>query len=265
MPMATFWIYDYACSVHEEWKYLHWSRWTKVKVLYIITRYVPFVLIAIGFFMDFSTHDSESPNKCGAMIIIYSGFYQISIACSECFFILRTYALWNNNKVILVVMLSTFIAIMLSSIGSRLRTTISPDVTTSAIPGITGCYWSSHGVQFSSFVLLFVFQLGLFSLTLTRVIQSWRTTRGHLHAVLVKHNIFYYACGLFFSGMNALVPMLISDSVSYVFLEHFQVLIFAILATRMHLYLWHIDRHVHCSDALIYVSMSDMPPTDLTV
>jgi hypothetical protein len=33
----------------------------------------------------------------------------------------------------------------------------------------------------------------------------------------------------------------------------------------MHLYLWHIDRHVHCSDALIYVSMSDMPPTDLTV
>ncbi|KAG2107841.1 hypothetical protein BD769DRAFT_1693454 [Suillus cothurnatus] len=175
---------------------------------------------------------------------------------------LRTYALWNNNKVILVLMLSTFIAIILSSIGSRLTTTISPDARFQASQAVIGARTVFNSRQF---VLLFVFQLGLFSLTLTRVIQSWRTTRGHLHAILVKHNIFYYACGLFFSGMNALVSTLMPDSVSYVILENFQVLIFAILATRMHLYLWHIDRHVHCSDALIYVSMSDMPPTDLTV
>ncbi|KAG1783362.1 hypothetical protein EV702DRAFT_1191789 [Suillus placidus] len=162
-------------------------------------------------------------------------------------------------------MLFTLLAVVLTSIGSRFTTIASAHVTTSAIPGITGCYWSSLSVQFLSFVLLFAFQLGLFSLTLIRVIQSWQTVKGHLHAILVKHNIFYYACGLFFSGMNALMPMLLSDSAYYTILEEVQVFILAILATRMHLHLWHVDWHMHGSDALVYVSMSDMSPADLTV
>ncbi|KAG1846203.1 hypothetical protein DFJ58DRAFT_747244 [Suillus subalutaceus] len=224
----------------------------------------------MNLFINFTTNDSESPNKCGTMIFIYSGFFQMSITCSESFFVLRTYALWNNNKVILVAMLSALLAVVLTSIGSRFTTIASSYVTISMIPGITGCYWSSHSVQFLSFVLLFVFQLGLISLTLIRVIQSWRTTNGHLHDVLVKHNIFYYACVMIigpkvFSGMNALVPMLVSNSVYYTILEDFQAFILATLATRMHLHLWHIDRQVHGSDALIYVSMSSMSPADLTV
>ncbi|KAG1719457.1 hypothetical protein EDB19DRAFT_1784544 [Suillus lakei] len=46
---------------------------------------------------------------------------------------------------------------------------------------------------------------GLVSLTLIRVIQSWRTAKGHLHAVLEKHNILYYACGLCESGLTYVV------------------------------------------------------------
>lgn len=38
--------------------------------------------------------------------------------------------------------------------------------------------------------------LGLVSLTLIHVIPRWRMAKGHLHAILVKHNMFYYACGL---------------------------------------------------------------------
>ncbi|KAG1813847.1 uncharacterized protein BJ212DRAFT_1482205 [Suillus subaureus] len=231
------------------------------------------------------TLTTQLRQKCGILFSIISGIFQVSISCSEAFFVLRTYALWNNNKIILVAMLSTLLAVALASIGSRFTNIASSHITTSAILGIPGCYWSSPGVQFLSFVLLFMFQLVLASLTLVRVIQSWRTARSHLYAVLVKHNMFYYACGLFFSGMNAIVPKLFSDvrkppnalqydrvvdslhtqSAYYAIFEDFQVFILAILATRMHLHLWHIDRDVHGSDALIYVSMSDMSPADLTV
>ncbi|KAG2743820.1 hypothetical protein P692DRAFT_20838111 [Suillus brevipes Sb2] len=118
---------------------------------------------------------------------------------------------------------------------------------TSVIPGVTGCYWSSRGVQNSmSFILLFVFQLGLVSLTLIHVIQRWRMTKSHLHAILVKHNIFYYACGLVLSTINALVLMLVSYYTYHAF-EDLQFSVLAILATRMHLQLWHNDRRVHCS------------------
>jgi hypothetical protein len=44
-----------------------------------------------------------------------------------------------------------------------------------------------------------------------------------------------------------------------------QVLILAILAMRMHLQLWHSDVHVHGSDSLDCISMSDTPPADRTV
>ncbi|KAG1737318.1 hypothetical protein EDB19DRAFT_988210 [Suillus lakei] len=263
MSMVTFWTYDYACSAHKEWKFLHRSRWSIVKVLYIIPRHIPFVLMAMGLCLKFTTN--ESPNECAILINIYSGFSQISIACSESFFVLRTCVLWNNNRIMLVAMQFILFAGAAISIIIRFTDTASLQVTTSAIPGIPGCYASLSSLQFLSFILLFVFQLGLISLTLIRVIQSWRAAKGHMYGVMVKHNILYYACGLFLSAMNVLVPILLSNSAYYTILEDLQVLILSILATRMHLHLWHTDRDVHGSDALVHISMTDVSPEDITV
>jgi hypothetical protein len=43
----------------------------------------------------------------------------------------------------------------------------------------------------------------------------------------------------------------------------FQLIILAILATRMHLYLWHLDQHMRDSDNLsfIHINISDGPGT----
>ncbi|KAG1726125.1 hypothetical protein EDD22DRAFT_447134 [Suillus occidentalis] len=94
--MATFWIYDYACSLHLEWTFLLRSRWSKVKGLYIIARYVPFLLLAGHLYMNFIPN--ENSDKCQLLNNVCSCFSLISVFCSECFFVLRTYALWNNNK-----------------------------------------------------------------------------------------------------------------------------------------------------------------------
>ncbi|KAG1738480.1 hypothetical protein EDB19DRAFT_2025354 [Suillus lakei] len=210
--------YDYACSFREEFEFLLQSRWTKVKALYIITRYLPFFLIIMYLCLNFTPN--ENPDKCRILINIYSSFSQISINCSECFFVLRTYALWYNNRIVLIGMLSTAFAIIVTSIGIRFTSIATSYVTTSAIPGVPGCSWSSSSVlYFMSFIFLFLFQLGLVSLTLIRVIQSWRSAKGHLHAVLMKHNIFYYTCGLFLSAANVLMPVLFPDSAYYTVLE----------------------------------------------
>ncbi|KAG1728324.1 hypothetical protein EDB19DRAFT_162657 [Suillus lakei] len=254
--IATFWAYDYVCSLNEEWTFLIQSRWTKVKGLYIITRCVPFCLITTNLYLN--STPNENPNKCRILIDVSSCFSLMSITCSESFFVLRTYALWNNNKVLLVAMLSALFAAIVSSFVICFTAIATAYLTTSAIPGTTGCFRTSGSVQFSMpFLLMFLFALGLVSLTLIRALKSWRMTKGHLHAILVKHNIFYYVCGLLLSGLNFLVPMLFSDYAYHSF-EDFQIFILAILATRMHLHLWHIDQHVHSSDASMCISMSDM-------
>ncbi|KAG1738208.1 hypothetical protein EDB19DRAFT_1909325 [Suillus lakei] len=54
--------------------------------------------------------------------------------------------------------------------------------------------------------------------------------------------MFYYACGLFFSTTNVVTSLLLDYA--YVGMFHdFQVIIHVILATRMHIYLWHADRN----------------------
>ncbi|KAG1799952.1 uncharacterized protein BJ212DRAFT_1484676 [Suillus subaureus] len=262
--MATFWTYDYVCSLHEEWKFLRRSHWTKVKVLYIIARYVPFLFIITDIYLNFSP--SENPKKCKILVNIYSSLGVISLTCSECFFVLRTYALWNGNRIVLVAMLSTLFAIIVSFIGICFSAIATSYVTTSAVPGITGCYRSSTSVQFfMPFLLLLAFQLGLFILTLIRAFQTWRTSNGGMHTVLMKHNIFYYACGLFLSAVNVLAPVMFSDPAYYSLLEDLQAFVLAILATRMHLHLWHIDRDVHGSEILACISMSDMSSGDRTI
>ncbi|KAG2040847.1 hypothetical protein BDR03DRAFT_947534, partial [Suillus americanus] len=147
-------------------------------------------------------------------------------------------------------------------IVSFATTTMTSHFAVSTIPG---CHqsWGSFAF-FMPFTLLFVFQLALISLTLVRVIQSWRSAKGLLYAILVKHNIFYYACGLLLSVVNVIVPVLpLSDSPSYFLPEGFEVFFLAFLATRMHLHLWHMDhQHVHGSNIVVCISMSDMSSVD---
>ncbi|KAG1728331.1 hypothetical protein EDB19DRAFT_164630 [Suillus lakei] len=231
--LVTFW---------DEWTFLLRSRWTNVKCLYIIARYVPFCLITADLWLTLAP--DENANTCRI-----------------------TYALWSNNRIVLVAMLLTLFATIVSFIGIWFSATATSQYfTTSAIPGITGitgCYRTSSSVRlYLPFILLFMFQLGLVSLTLIRAIQNWRLTGCPLYAVLVKHNIFYYACGLLLSGLNVLVPMLFSNSAYHSFLEDLEVFILAILATRMHLHLWRIGRHAHDSEALLWISTSNLSPAD---
>ncbi|KAG2099288.1 uncharacterized protein F5147DRAFT_839465 [Suillus discolor] len=244
VTLVTIWTYDYISSLQEEWTFLLRSRWTKVKALYIIARYVPFSLVAADLYMIFA------PNKDADAVSVRRTCPLVNDA--DCVnspemldvdeYLLITYALWNNNRIVLVAMLSALFAITVSFIGFWFATS---DATTSTISGTVGCSWNMRIIYFSMpFLPSFVFALGLFFLALIRVIQSWRTARGPLGAILVKHNMFYYAC-----TMNVLTPVLFSY-VSANFLERFQVFILAILATRMHLHLWHDYWHAHNPDAL---------------
>ncbi|KAG2067975.1 hypothetical protein BDR04DRAFT_1104181 [Suillus decipiens] len=259
--MATFWIYDFVCSLHEEWTFLLRSRWTKVKGLYIIARYASIVFIIANFLASIQNEECEILGNISS----YSGV--TSLIFSESFFILRTYALWNNNRTLLVAVLSTLFLVVVSSITMLVIT--SADDMTSAIPGTSGCLSSLDVRLVIPFLTLSVFQLGLVCLTMIRVIKGWRSAKGPLYAMLVKHNIFYYACGLPFSTVNVLLPILSVDASQgysvYLVLEGLQILVLAILATRMHLHLWYTEQHVDGSEALVYIPMSDMPPANYTV
>jgi hypothetical protein len=179
---------------------------------------------------------------------------------------LRTYALWNNNRIILVVMLFTLFAVVVATIVDHVTVDASY-VTISAIPGIRGCYQTSADRIYIMFILLLGFQLGLVSLTIIRAIQRWRVVNGPLYDILVKHNVVYYACAMLLTVVNVLTQKLFSQSAYRFVCEILQLFVLAILATRMHLSLWQIDRRTHGSgsDALVDIYMSDIQFAECTV
>ncbi|KAG0696912.1 hypothetical protein DFH29DRAFT_948905, partial [Suillus ampliporus] len=123
---ATFWTYDYVCSLHQELTFLLRSRWTKVKGLYIATRYTPFLLFTGHLYLNFIPNDD--PNKCQTLNNI----------CS-CFFIIRTYALWNNNKIVLGGMLSAFFVSPMPSPHPTLVAATSPQEASSSSYRLFSC------------------------------------------------------------------------------------------------------------------------------
>ncbi|KAG2071260.1 hypothetical protein BDR04DRAFT_1117858 [Suillus decipiens] len=229
VSMVTFWSYDY-------WTFLLRSNWSKVKCLYIVARYLPFILLTTNLYMIFTPN--ETSGKCRMLANIDLGF-----------FILRTFALWDNNKILLAVMVFTFSVFLIASFSIAFTTTVPTAYAASAISSIAGCYQSStSSVLFVPFLLLTVFELALMVLTLICAIRSWRINSSRLYTALVNHNIFYYACGLLFSVMNIFTLLLFQYSYRTI-LHDFQFIILAILATRMHLHLWQISRPAYGSGA----------------
>ncbi|KAG2072072.1 hypothetical protein BDR04DRAFT_1117288 [Suillus decipiens] len=98
VSVATFWSYDY-------WTFLFRSSWSKLKGLYIVTRYLPFMFLAILLYVNFIPN--ENLDTCRVLSVINSGFGMVLAIFSGCFFVLRTYVLWNRNRALLVATLST--------------------------------------------------------------------------------------------------------------------------------------------------------------
>ncbi|KAG2140024.1 hypothetical protein BD769DRAFT_174133 [Suillus cothurnatus] len=263
VSISTIWLYDYACSLHEEWTFLLRSQWSKVKCMYIVTRYLPFIILAVNLYLNFTSNDNS--NRCQVLGIMGTGLGVASVIFSECLFILRTYVVWNKNRMLLAATLSTFFTFIVASLIIDSTASVLAKYATSAIPGITGCYNSSTSFQlFIQYLLLSVFQLGLMMLTLIRAIQSWRMNSNRLYVVLVKHNVFYYTCGFLFSLTNVFTSLLFQYAYRTL-LEEFQVIILAILATRMHHHLWQMNQHAYRSDALVRIPISDMSSLNSTV
>ncbi|KAG1895649.1 uncharacterized protein F5891DRAFT_1193981 [Suillus fuscotomentosus] len=239
-----------------------------MKGLYIATRYLPFIMLATDLYRSFTLNENTSYRFILAQV--FAQYYPFSPDVSPVspyymrgsdsihpgFFILRTYVLWNKNRILFAAMLSTFFTFLGASFGIVFATAVPVAYPTSAIPGITGCYETSFW-YFMPFLLFSVFQLGLMILTLIRAIQSWQRSPSPLYVVLVKHNIFYYACGLLFSVTNIFMSLLLQASYRTM-LYDFEFTILAILTTRMHLHLWRINQHAHGSGASVGIPMSDM-------
>ncbi|OAX31240.1 hypothetical protein K503DRAFT_105213 [Rhizopogon vinicolor AM-OR11-026] len=112
------------------------------------------------------------------------------------------------------------------------------------IPNITSCYDVAESrIIVIAYVLLVVGEFEILIFTIYRSIKHYQSlgSDNPLLKILIRHNIFYFACGLVFS-LSVILTLAFLPDVYGDMVSNLQVMIHALLVTRMHLELWKSDR-----------------------
>ncbi|KAG2118701.1 uncharacterized protein F5147DRAFT_757178 [Suillus discolor] len=160
--LVASWVYDCFLTLDQEVSLIHWPRWSKGSILYIMARYMPALMLSVHLCMNYLPNEKIVTCK-----ILQSMWYCTAALCvagAEGIFMLRTYALWGQNKSILGLMLSTVLCLGILNMVITLKV------------------WKQSRQ--------------IMVLTMIRVYWAYRERRCLLLDILLQHNIFYFGAGL---------------------------------------------------------------------
>ncbi|KAG1768770.1 hypothetical protein EV702DRAFT_715963 [Suillus placidus] len=150
-------VYDVVTHLDEEIDYLVRSRSNFMKALFVLCRYLPFIIGALRIY-EVVGEDHIDNNLCLVLFRSSLWFSFLQMACVEFIFTLRTYALWGCSKRVLFCLLAAYLATCVTDVTSL-------QIYAGALPA-DACYGSANpGVSWLlvSFVALISLEIGLFS------------------------------------------------------------------------------------------------------
>lgn len=174
------------------------------------------------------------------------------MACVEFIFILRTYALWGCSKRVLFYLLAAYLTTCVIGISSL-------QIYAEALPA-DACYGPANpGASWllTSFVALISLEIGLFGMSMYRVLSQYRAASGQLLKSLVRNNIVYFGASVALNILNIVGILLIPIATWPTgIMEIAQILFQGLLATRMQLDLWKADRR-EAESTMVTMSMAE--------
>ncbi|OAX40699.1 hypothetical protein K503DRAFT_589082 [Rhizopogon vinicolor AM-OR11-026] len=223
-------VYDFLTNLDDELDYLLNSRTTLAKVLFIACRYIPFVLCALHVPMAFGVIGEACPWIAQSIIVSCVTL----MSCAECIFALRTYALWNFNRRVRMVLLISFLA-LLCGVATLV---VACGVTMTKTTFTAGCYAGPVPTNFilAPYILLLLLEIEIVCLTFYRMMKYYYTTRCRLLTLVTQYSIGYIFAGLFVTVLNIIAIAFLPEY--GLILEVVQIIGQALLATRMQLALW---------------------------
>ncbi|KIJ07002.1 hypothetical protein PAXINDRAFT_19799 [Paxillus involutus ATCC 200175] len=241
-----------------------WNRrgWSVGKVLFAPTRYIPFILIPLTLFSTFSTNIKV--DTCEGLLYFLVFLEVVAITLSEVTFGLRAYAMWNQNRAVLV----TYCCVATAYIASLvfILQSFLPSVTYGEAPLaiISGCYKTGgSSIVFASFVVIMLTEAVTTTLTLYRAYWHFRHTPNALIQNMTRDGVFYCVSMFLMSVANVLliflVPLQYGDMIAV-----YQTVVHTMLATRMQLHLRKINQHTYLVDPFGEQSLAPMSFTRST-
>ncbi|KAJ8075815.1 hypothetical protein PM082_021447 [Marasmius tenuissimus] len=200
---ATLLVYDYFCTLDEEVVYV-WSRpWSFGSIIFLFNRYLPFIDTFLSIDVFFGR---PNPKECLARTTTIVWLMYVGIAFSEIILILRTYALWERKRSILLVLGSTTMIAIISGAICLQKQNESLVFAPTMGPG---CHIiKADNIAFISYIVLLFTETIIAVLTLVKGYHDLRRTRSPWVVQLYQHGILFYVYLLALSLGNILTGVI---------------------------------------------------------
>ncbi|KAF8835182.1 hypothetical protein BDN67DRAFT_1072519 [Paxillus ammoniavirescens] len=240
VSILVIWLYEYAITFDDEITFLRNSKWSIVKILYLVCRYLMFPFVITSTFHSLQQKLAMKECRSYFQFSLFAG--AIIIVCAELMFLVRTYALWCRSRTALTIIIVNFTVFLIPT--TVILALFDSAITVIPVSGITSCVEVPHNHMIVwAYVFLVIGETEILLSTVYQAVRYCREVggRNRLLAVLVHHNSFYFCCSLASSVIMVSTMYFIPDPYTGV-LADLQAIIHGILVTRMHRSLWNSDR-----------------------
>jgi len=190
-----------------------------------------------------------SVKSCTTYFALNSYIGGIVLCCAEALFMRRVWAMSSHQRWRWKVAFCNFVLLVVPLGVILTFHNSSSIILQSPIPEITSCYTSSMGrVVVVAYIILVIGETEILGFMLY---HSWILHKEceriiPLVQILIRHNVFYFTCGLFSSTL-VVVTLFTAPATYYNVASELQIVVHTILATRMHRELWSAATHQETS------------------
>ncbi|KAJ7603953.1 hypothetical protein DFH06DRAFT_1391716 [Mycena polygramma] len=219
---ATILVYDLLCTLDQEILYV-WPRpWSMSTALFIFNRYLPFVdtFLSIsgqtafphsslpGLKHPTAKFSRISPEACLVRNKAVGWLSLFGVMLSESILILRTYAIWERKRSVLIFLCGLAFCTFLPIIVFVYLETQSLIYTPDPSDGL-GCFLSHAGsILIYGYLMIMISETAIAVLTAIKAYRDLRRSRVRWIEKLYKDGMLFYVYLLLISLANVMVPIL---------------------------------------------------------
>ncbi|EJC98779.1 uncharacterized protein FOMMEDRAFT_149117 [Fomitiporia mediterranea MF3/22] len=196
--------YDYLLTFEDERTLIWPSNWSAGKVLFVLTRYLPFVDLSITASHHFRT--GLTPEECSLAYKSAAWLINIGIIIAELILVLRTWAIWEKKRVVLVLLIAWGVANLVPDLATMALFLQSIEFT--PLPGgLRGCLITSgNTLLIGDWIILMIYESILLLLLVIKGIQMYKELgKSSLYLALFRDGAVFYVYIFTLSVTNVII------------------------------------------------------------
>ncbi|KAG2753490.1 hypothetical protein P692DRAFT_20244525 [Suillus brevipes Sb2] len=232
-------IYDYYITLDAESQWVWHRKWTFVRFIFTVSRYLPFFGIGLTFVAALRTqyYPGES---CVAYGRASTALHIVSILATEGLLMTRIYASWHSKRILISLPLFCGICLVISYIFSDTELVWNSTYTSPPymnmigvdIPDPGDCLFLSGRNGVFSYAALLLFESVLFCLMLFIRFRRYKHPIGLLQRTFFHDTMKYMICIILMSSFSILLTM-VAPGTWVPITNSPQVVIHSVLASRI--------------------------------